>query len=334
MINYLNSLKFASPWILFFLILPLLFIAWQIWRYQALYPTLRLPILKGVSQHSRPIRGFIKKYLFVLRVLGMASLIVALARPQRFFQEQEINTEGIDIVLALDVSESMLAQDFKPNRLGAAKNKALKFIENRTNDRIGLVVFAGESFTQCPLTIDHKVVKKLLMEIQSGWIEGGTAIGMGLGTAVNRLKESDAKSKVIILLTDGVNNRGNIAPENAAEMATSNNIRVYAIGVGTQGQAPMPYDTPFGKTVRYVDVEIDEELLKDIAAQTGGKYFRATNNRSLEEVYNKIEELEKSKIEVSVMTRETEEFYIFLWIGIALFGLEMILRYALVRSIP
>lgn len=334
MITYLKQLSFASPWVLFFLVIPLIFIAWQIVRYQQLYPTLRIPILAGLDKHKKPLRGLIKRNLFILRTLAMIFFIIALARPQRSFTDQEINTEGIDIVIALDVSGSMLARDFKPDRLEAAKKTAADFIEGRPNDRMGLVVFAGESFTQCPLTIDYKVVLEFLGEIKNGLIEDGTAIGMGLATSVNRLKDSDAKSKVVVLLTDGVNNSGFIDPLTATEAATQFGVRVYTIGVGRRGMAPYPVQTQFGISYQNMKVEIDEDLLQEIADLTGGQYFRATNNEALENIYQKIDDLEKSKIQVTVLTRETEEFYIFLFIGLGLFLLEILLRYAVVKSIP
>lgn len=335
MINYWNQLIFANPWVFGLLILPFLFIGWQLWRYKSMYPTLRLPILAGVKGHTKPIRGMIKKYLYVLRALGVIALIVALARPQISFSEEEVNTEGIDIILALDISGSMKALDFQPDRLGAAKQKALEFIDSRPNDRMGLVVFAGESFTQCPLTTDHEVLKKLLEEVKEGVIEQGTAIGMGLSTSVIRLKDSDAKSKVVILLTDGVNNSGFIDPLTAVEAALQYNIRVYTIGVGKNGMAPFKMQDFFGNTrVTEQEVKLDSKLLKEIAEKTGGKYFQATNNKALGNVYEEIDELEKTRIQVTRITRKTEEFHLFLIIGGLLFLLELLLRYAVVRSIP
>jgi len=334
MISFLRNIEFASPSAFYLLVLPIGFILWQIWRYRDLYPTLRLPILEGVKAYKRPIRGFIKKYLFILRTIAAIFLIVALARPQTEFNEEEVSTDGIDIVIALDVSGSMLARDFQPDRLEAAKQKALQFVESRPNDRIGLVVFAGESFTQCPLTIDHEVVRRLLSEIKNGLIEDGTAIGMGLATAVTRLRESETQSKVVILLTDGVNNSGFIDPLTAVEAALEYSVRVYTIGVGRRGTAPYPVQTPFGTTYQNLEVEIDEDLLKEIATKTGGKYFRATNNQALENVYEEIDDLEKSKIQVTRISRKTEEFHWFLIIGSILLLVEIILRYLIVRHIP
>ncbi len=334
MVNYWNQLVFASPWVFGLLAAPVAFVLWQLLRRKQLYPTLRLPILQGVAAHSQPIRGLIKQYLYVLRVLVAIFLIIALARPQIAFSEQEVSTDGIDIVMAIDVSGSMNALDFQPDRLGAAKEKAQNFMDGRPNDRLGLVVFAGESFTQCPITTDHDVLKKLLKEVKHGQIEDGTAIGMGLATAVNRLKDSETKSKVVILLTDGVNNSGFIEPLTAVEAALEYGIRVYTIGVGTKGTAKQPLQTAFGTVYRDVEVEIDEELLREIAQKTEGKYFRATSNQALEAIYTEINDLETSRLQVSVLTRKTEEFPIFLLIGAALFLLEMLLRYGVVRSVP
>jgi len=334
MIDFLKNIEFATPNAFLLLIMPLLFIVWHFWRYRQIYPTLTLPVLEGVEKHKRPVRGFIKKYLFILRSLAAIFLIIALARPQTSFNEEEVNTQGIDIVIALDVSGSMLARDFQPDRLEAAKAKAAQFLENRPNDRIGLVVFAGESFTQCPLTIDHKVVDKMLSEIKNGLIEDGTAIGMGLATAVSRLQESETQSKVVILLTDGVNNSGFIDPMTAVEAALEYNIRVYTIGVGRKGTAPYPVQTPFGTTYQNMEVEIDEDLLQQIANETGGKYFRATNNQALENVYEEIDQLEKSRIQVTRISRKTEQFYWFLIIGGIILLTEILLRYFVVRHIP
>lgn len=335
MSEFLSRIQFASPWVLGFLALPLLMGAWRLWRYRYLYPSLTLPALAAIQGHDRPIRGYLKQFLFVLRLLGVSALIIALARPQLAFNEENIDAEGIDIVLALDISESMNALDFKPDRLGAAKEKALQFVENRPNDRMGLVVFEGESFTQCPLTTDHDMLKTLLSEVRGGLMEGGTAIGMGLSTSVIRLKDSDAESKVIILLTDGVNNSGFVDPYTAIEAAKQYGIRVYTIGVGKNGMAPMRRQNAFGQMqIVQAQVELDEKLLQNIAKETGGKYFQATNNEALGNVYSEIDELEKTKIQVTRVTRKTEEFYPFLLIGGILLLLEMVLRYAVVRYIP
>jgi Ca-activated chloride channel family protein len=266
-------------------------------------------------------------------MIALALLIIVLARPQSTDRFQDVSTEGIDIVLALDISGSMLARDFKPDRLEASKNVATEFISGRPYDRIGLVVFSGESFTQCPLTTDHAVLINLMREIQSGMIEDGTAIGMGLATAVNRIKDSEAKSKVIILLTDGVNNRGEIAPATAAGIAKTFGIRVYTIGVGTQGMAPYPVQTPFGTQYQNMPVEIDEDILKEIAQTTGGRYFRATDNDKLVQVYNEIDKLEKSKIDVKQFIRKEEKYLNIAISAFSLLVLEILLRNTILRKL-
>jgi len=271
---------------------------------------------------------------FILRMLVVALLIVVLARPQSSSSWQDVTTEGIDIVMALDISGSMQAEDFKPNRLEAAKKVAKNFIGNRPNDRLGLVVFAGESFTQCPLTTDHSVILNLFNDVKSGMLEDGTAIGMGLATSVKRLKDSEAISKVVILLTDGENNAGSIAPATAAEIAKEFGVRVYTIGVGTRGMAPMPFTDPFGRTVyQDVEVKINEELLTRIADMTDGKYFRATDNASLEEVYKEIDELERSKIDVTEYRKRKEEFLPFAIAALLLLACEVLLKQTILRSI-
>ncbi|MBK7480261.1 MAG: VWA domain-containing protein [Bacteroidales bacterium] len=266
-------------------------------------------------------------------MVTVSLLIIVLARPQSTDRFQDVSTEGIDIILALDISGSMLARDFKPNRLEASKNVATEFISGRPYDRIGLVVFSGETFTQCPLTTDHAVLINLMREIESGMIEDGTAIGMGLANAVTRIKDSEAKSKVIILLTDGVNNRGEIAPATAAGIAKTFGIRVYTIGVGSMGMAPYPVQTPFGTQYQNMPVEIDEEILKEIAGSTGGRYFRATDNNKLVEVYSEIDKLEKSKIDVRQFTRKQEEYLPLAIIAFIFLTLEMLLRYTILRKL-
>ena len=272
--------------------------------------------------------------LFALKVLAIVFLVTALARPQSSNSWQTYTSEGIDIVLGLDISTSMLARDFSPDRLEAAKEVATKFILERPQDRIGLVVFAGESFTQCPLTTDQAVLVNLLREVQSGMIEDGTALGLGLANAVNRLKDSPAKSKVVILLTDGVNNRGAIAPVTAAELAKTYGIRVYTIGVGTYGEAPYPVPSPFGVQLQNMRVEIDEDVLRQIATVTGGQYFRATDNSKLEQIYKEIDQLEKSKMEVKHFSKKQEQYFWFGLIGVLLLVGEALLRYTLLRKIP
>ena len=262
-------------------------------------------------------------------------LIISVARPQSAEHNTKTNADGIDIVLAIDVSTSMLAQDFKPDRITAAKEVAASFVADRPTDRIGLVVFAGESLTQSPLTTDQSTLQTMLARIRSGVIEDGTAIGNGLATSINRLRESDAKSKVIILLTDGVNNRGQISPLTAAEIAKEYGIRVYTIGVGTRGQAPYPAKDMFGnQTVVMAEVEIDEEILTSIAEQTGGQYFRATDKQKLAAIYDQINTLEKSKVEVSHYTILHEEYLPFLLAALAALVLEFVMRYLILKRIP
>ncbi len=270
----------------------------------------------------------------VLRSSAVALLIVALARPQSFSSGENVTTEGIDIVIALDISGSMISEDFKPNRVEAAKAVAEKFIEERPNDRIGLVVFAREAFTQCPITIDHNVLENLLAKIEPGMVPDGTAIGNGIADAVGRLKDGKAKSKVIILLTDGENNSGEIDPLTAAEIAKTYGIRVYTIGIGTEGEAPYPVQTPYGIRYQMVPVEIDEGLLKNIAEMTGGEYFRATNNASLDEIYKKIDKLEKSRIEVTSYRNAAELFSGWLDAGLILLLVELALSKTVFRRIP
>jgi Ca-activated chloride channel family protein len=272
--------------------------------------------------------------IFVLRVLAIGLVIIVIARPQSTNRWQNVTTEGIDIMIALDISGSMLAQDFTPDRLEASKDVAIQFISGRPNDRIGLVVFSGESFTQCPLTTDHAVLINLFKEVKSGMIEDGTAIGLGLATAVNRLKDSKARSKVIILLTDGVNNRGEIDPLTAAEIAKSYGIRVYTIGMGSRGTAPYPVQTPFGIQYQNMKVEIDEGVLKEIANLTDGEYFRATDNSKLEQIYHEIDQLEKSKIDVKEYSSKSEEFYLFAAAAALLLLIELLLRNTWMKQIP
>jgi len=262
----------------------------------------------------------------VLRCLALAVLIVAISRPQSSLSWQNSTTEGIDIVIASDISGSMLAEDFTPNRMEAGKNIAIDFIKNRPNDRIGLVIFSGESFTQCPLTIDHEVLINLFKDIKNGMIDDGTAIGMGLATAVNRLKESDTKSKVIILLTDGSNNTGSIPPITAAEIAKQFGVRVYTVGLGTRGMAPYPVQTPMGIQYQRVPVDVDEGTLTKIAEITGGKYFRATNNSTLKNIYDQIDKLEKAKIDVTQYHKKTELFFPFALIALGFLLLEFVLK--------
>ena len=329
----MNGIKFAQPLFLYLLVLIPVMVAFYLLKQQKATASLRMPGLQPFVNASKTFRHYLRHILFAFRTLAVTLLIIVLARPQTSDQFQDMSTEGIDIVLALDISGSMLAQDFRPNRIEAAKNVAIEFISGRPYDRIGLVVFSGESFTQCPLTTDHAVLINLLREVQSGMIEDGTAIGMGLATAVNRIKDSEAKSKVIILLTDGVNNRGEIAPATAAGIAKTYGIRVYTIGVGTQGVAPYPVQTPYGTHYQDMQVEIDETILREIAQTTGGKYFRATDNDKLIQVYNEIDKLEKSKIDVKQFNRKEEKFLLPALIAFCLLLFEILARNTIFKNL-
>ncbi len=330
MFNY----TYAHPE-MFYLLLGLVpLIAWYIFRQKKLNASLQISTTRGLSGAPKTWKHYLRHLIFVTRVLALSLLIVVLARPQSTESWENQQTEGIDIVMAIDVSTSMLARDLKPDRLEAAKDVATQFIAGRPYDRIGLVVFAGESFTQCPLTTDHAVVTNLLRETQTGILEDGTAIGNGLATAVNRLKESSAVSRVVILLTDGENNRGEIPPLTAAEIAKTFGIRVYTIGVGTEGTAPYPVQTNFGTRIQQVQVKIDEETLQSIANTTDGEYFRATDNEKLQQIYEQIDQLEKSKIEVKEFSRKQEEFQPFAWAALALIILGLFLKFSVFRNIP
>jgi len=269
-----------------------------------------------------------------LRLLALACIIVALAQPQTSNDEQQTEGEGIDIILCIDVSGSMTAQDFTPNRLEAAKKVASDFVDRRVADRIGIVIFSGESFTQCPLTTDHDVLKLQIDQIRNGLLEDGTAIGSGLATSVDRLRNSKAKSKIIILLTDGVNNGGLIDPSTAKEIAKAYKIKVYTIGVGTEGVAPTPVSTPMGIVMQNEKVAIDEKLLQNISAETGGTYFRAKDNASLENIYTEIDKLEKSKVQITTFHRYTEKFYPFVFAAMALLLLEVLLKFTVFKKFP
>src|SRR5512133_1292736 len=329
----MSGIKFSEPLFLYLLILVPAMIAFYVLKQQKATPSFRMPGLHPFEGAKTTFRHYLRHILFAFRVIAVTLLIIVLARPQATNRFQNVSTEGIDIVLTLDISGSMLARDFKPDRLEASKDVATEFISGRPFDRIGLVVFSGESFTQCPLTTDHAELINLMQEVQSGMIEDGTAIGMGLATAVNRIKDSEAKSKVIILPTDGVNNRGEIAPATAAGIAKTYGIRVYTIGVGTQGMAPYPVQTPFGMQYRDMPVEIDEDILKSIASSTGGKYFRATNNDKLIQVYAEIDKLEKSIIDVRQFSRKEEKFLIPALVAFCLLALDVLLRTTVFKNL-
>ncbi len=331
----MNGVSFANPSFFYFFILVPLLIIWYLFRHKHRKASLHISTFTGFSGIKTPLKVRLRHLLFVLRLIGISLLIVALARPQSKKSWQDLKTEGIDIVLALDISASMLAQDFKPNRLEASKAIAMEFIDSRPDDRIGLVIFSGESFTQCPLTTDHSVLKNLFSGVKTGMIQDGTAIGMGLATAVNRIQNSKAKSKVVILLTDGVNNSGSISPELAGELAQPFGIRIYTIGVGTKGMAYSPVALyPNGQyAYDYVKVDIDEPVLKKIATLTGGKYFRATNNEKLKQIYGEIDKLEKTIIEEKNYTKKSELFLPLAMAAALMFLLEFILKNSIFKSL-
>lgn len=327
-------IEFHSPY--WFIALALLVPMIALYIYQMLKgsSTIAISSLEGFKGAPRTWRYYLRHLPFVLRCLAVVAIVVALARPRTAEQHSNTTTEGIDIVLAIDISGSMLARDFTPDRLEAAKKMAGEFITDRQGDRIGLVVFAGEAFTQSPLTTDYSTLQTLLSRLQSGIIEDGTAIGNGLATAINRLRESDAKSKVIILLTDGVNNRGQIAPLTAASIAKEQGIKVYTIGVGTMGEAPYPAIDPFGRmTFVRQKVEIDENTLLQMAEQTSGQYFRATDNEALRGIYERINQLEKSHVEVMDYTTYTEEFAMWVVLAVVLLVVEFLLRELLFKRV-
>jgi len=328
------KLSFADPEYFWLMLLIPAAIAWYYFRLRRNHPTLQVSSIQAFSQAIPGWRIYGRYILFGIRLLSAFFLIVALARPQTNMSRQDISVEGIDIMLVTDISSTMLAEDLKPNRLEAAKEVAIDFIRSRPDDRIGLVVFSGESFTQCPLTTDHAKLINLYNEIKFGMIDDGTAIGDGLATAVSRLKESKALSKVIILLTDGVHNMGALDPQSAAEIASIYGIRIYTIGAGTIGYAPAPVRTPFGMQYQQMEVKIDEPLLKKISSMTNGKYFRATNKKKLEDIYKEIDRMEKSKIDVTEFKRKKEEYLLFALIAVVLLGLEFILRHTILRTLP
>ena len=328
-----EHITFAHPWFFALLLLLPLLAWWQFRVRKTANPALRLTTTGGIDPAKAGGRARFRPVLFVLRLICLAALAIALARPQSSNTTENVDSEGIDIVLSMDVSGSMLAEDFRPNRIEAAKEQALKFIDQRPTDRIGLVVFAGESFTMCPITIDHNVLKNQVSQIKNGMITDGTSIGMGLATAVDRLRNAKGKSRVVILMTDGVNNTGIIDPSTALEIAKAFKVRIYTIGVGSMGQALMPQQTPFGIQKQMVPVEIDEPLLKRMATQTGGKYFRATGNRSLAGIYDDIDKLEKTRIDITSFKHYSELFFPFALIAVLALAVEMILRYTVFRSI-
>lgn len=326
-------MTFASPAYLFLLLLLIPVIGWYIYELCKADASLQLSDTQTLCKQPKSARIYLLHVPFVLRVACITLLSIALARPQLTNRWSSESTEGIDIMMALDISGTMQAEDLKPNRLEAAKQVASDFVIARPNDQIGLVVFAGESFTQCPLTTDHAVLINLFKSVKFGMIEDGTAIGLGLANAVNRMKDSPTKSKVIILLTDGSNNRGEIDPQTAAEIAKTYGIRVYAVGVGSHGQARVPVQTPMGVQYMMMDSEFDEGTLQRIASTTGGQYFRATDNSSLKSIYEQIDQMEKTKLRVREYSKHTEIFPPFLVAALLCLIAEIILRYFVLRTV-
>jgi Ca-activated chloride channel homolog len=334
MINMLRELEFAHPEFFYLLLIIPLMVAWYWFKNYRSKAEIKISSTLPFAAAKKSVKLYLYHLLFLFRLLAISLLVAALARPQTTSRSSDVSIEGIDIIISLDISGSMLAEDFTPNRMEAAKDLAIEFIEGRPGDRIGLVVFAGETFTQVPLTTDHRVLTEMFKKIQTGMIDDGTAIGDGLATAVARLADSDAVSKVVILISDGVNNMGAVDPLSAAEIARMKNIRVYSVGIGSYGTAPFPVQTPFGIRYQNMEVEIDEELLKEISEITDGKYFRATSNTKLREVYDEIDQLEKSKIDVTEFYKKSEEFLMFAFLALFFVVLEVLLKYTVFRTAP
>ncbi|MDG1433148.1 MAG: VWA domain-containing protein [Saprospiraceae bacterium] len=333
-VPFIENYNFLAPyWLLGLTLLPIM-AAWYLSQREKRYVNLNLPSLEAFEKSS--LRGRLRVLLPILRALTVVTLFIAMARPQLTLQEEEITADGVDIMMVMDLSSSMLAQDFTPDRLEVSKDVAADFIDKRKYDRIGLAVFSGEAFTQCPLTTDHRILKEFLDGLQCGILQDGTAIGMGLSTAVNRLKDSEAKSKIVILLTDGDNNAGYIKPITAGEIARELDVKVYTIGIGSKGAARTPIrrrsngDYVYGMS----QVNFDEDLLRELSKMTGGQYFRAVSKEGLEEIYQIIDQLEKTKIDVTTIKRYSEEFYLFALLGIIFLVLEVLLRYTIFRTIP
>ncbi len=330
----MSSITFLHPNFFYLLLVLLPMIAWYIWKQKSAQASLQISSLKGFEKAPVSWKVYLRHTPIVLRSIAIIFIVIVLARPQSTNSSRDVVTEGIDIVMTLDISSSMEALDFKPNRLEAAKDVATEFMAARPNDKIGLVIFAGESFTQCPLTTDKATLINLTHDIKTRMVEDGTAIGLGLATAVNRIKDSKAKSKVVILLTDGVNNRGEVAPLTAAEIAKTFGIRVYTIGVGSKGVAQIPVQTPYG--TRYVEeeVKIDEDMMKEIAETTGGQYFRAVDKNSLKHIYEEIDQMEKTKIEVKEYTKRSEEYLIFAILAALFIIAEVFIKSTVLRNLP
>ena len=330
----MNGIEFANPGFLYLLVLIPFLVAFHFFLKRKRRTDIKVPDLAAFKGYRPSLRQRFGWLPLALRLAAISLIIVALARPRSSSKGTNVTSEGIAIMMVMDVSSSMLAEDLRPNRIESAKRVAADFIKGRPNDLIGLVVFSGESFTQCPLTSDHAVLLNLMDGIKSGIIEDGTAIGEGLATAVARIKDSPVKSKVIILLTDGVNNAGSVAPVTAGDIAKTFGIRVYTIGVGRKGMAPYPFNTPFGVRYQNMEVQIDEEVLRQISDASDARYFRATDNAKLKTIYEEIDRMEKTKVEVTEFRRYTEEYFPYVLIASLCFILEMLIRLTLLRSLP
>jgi Ca-activated chloride channel family protein len=331
--DYFDRITFGEPQYFYLLALIPLLVVWKLLTGNSQQAPLKISSIEGIKKLSSWKNSF-RNIPFVLRLLALTCIIIALAHPQLKNEERQTEGEGVDIILCIDVSGSMTAQDFTPNRMEAAKKVAADFIDRRSTDRIGIVIFSGESFTQCPLTTDHTVLKMQIEQIRNGLLEDGTAIGSGLATSVDRLRSSKAKSKVVILLTDGINNGGLIDPSTAKEIAKAFKVKVYTIGVGTEGFAQTPVSTPMGVVMQNEKVALDEKLLTNIAYETGGRYFRAKDNEGLKNIYSEIDRMERSKVEITTFHRVTEKFYPFVFAALALLLLEVILRFTVFKKFP
>ncbi|MDE7459749.1 MAG: VWA domain-containing protein [Paramuribaculum sp.] len=326
---------FAHPAYLWFLLLLIPYIVWYVWNRNRTHATMKVSTILPYHKLGRPWKAWLLHFMFVLRAGALACLIIILARPQTHDRWSTSNTEGTDIIIALDISSSMLARDFKPDRFEAAKNVAAQFVSGRETDNIGVVIFAGESFTAVPMTTDRSLLVNYIHDIRMGMLQDNTAIGDGLATSINRIKEGKAKSKSIILITDGSNNTGNVAPLTAAEIAKKMGIKVYTIGIGRNGTAPYPAENAFGR-IEYVNmpVVIDEATLRNIASTTGGKYFRATDNNVLAQIFEEIDSLEKSQLDVRNYTHTEDNFFPWALLALCLVGVELLTRNTLLRTIP
>ena len=330
--DYFHNIEFTQPWYFGLLLLLPFLIGWYVKTNSS--RTASIAVSTAAAEGLGSWKTTLRHLPFMCRIICLAAIITALAKPQLRNDQQRAEGEGIDIILCIDVSGSMTAQDFTPNRLEAAKNVAIDFVNKRLTDRIGIVIFSGESFTQCPLTTDHSVLVSAIQNIRNGLLEDGTAIGSGLGTSVDRLRSSKSKTKIVVLLTDGENNGGLIDPKTAKEIAKAFGVKVYTIGVGTEGMAPQPVNTPLGVVMQTQKVSIDEKLLNEIATETGGKYFRAKDNESLAGIYGTIDQLEKSKVEITNTIRYQDKFYPFIMLAILFLLIEFILRYLIFRKFP